>query len=126
MTMKKLSENSRCKLIKTQVTMFNSCCAGKPGTVIIDHNNGWYGVKFDNGHTHNLPESSLSEIQGPMPKVEFEGRTYSLTSRKTVVPNLFEMSSLEVHMWLIRHTRAQGYCKPDNPLTGIGGAITVN
>lgn len=68
----------------------------------------------------------MKTVKTPMPKVEFEGRRYSLLSRKTVVPNLQEMSRLEAGMWLNRHTRAQGYFLPENPMTGIGGAITVN
>lgn len=63
------------------------------------------------------------KIKGPMPKVEFDGQVYSLTSRKTIAPDLSQMSHLEAAMWVRDHTRPRGYFKPDNPMTGYGGTV---
>lgn len=65
-------------------------------------------------------------IKNPMPRVEFDGQVYSLKSRKIVVPNLSEMPPMAARLWIRDNTRARGYFQPANPLTGIGGAITVN
>jgi hypothetical protein len=66
----------------------------------------------------------MKKKQGPMPTVEYNGRSYALLSRSTVVPNLQEMDSLHAAMWILRNTRSSGYSKP-NPLAGMGGAIKV-
>jgi hypothetical protein len=68
----------------------------------------------------------MKTVKNPMPKVKFDGQVYSLKSRKTVVPNLSEMSPIAARFWIRDNTRRRGYFQPDNPLTGIGGAITAN
>lgn len=67
----------------------------------------------------------MARQRGPMPLVEFEGRTYSLKSRKTEVPDLSAMGVFASLSWLIAHTTPRGYSRP-NPLAGFGGAITVS
>lgn len=65
------------------------------------------------------------QIRGPMPRVTYDGDTYCLTSRKTVIPDFTKMSRTSVLFWILRNTRPRGYSKP-NPLAGFAGAITVN
>ncbi len=62
--------------------------------------------------------------KGSMPIVTFENKTYSLTSRKTQIPNLTAMKRLDALLWLHRHTRARGYSRP-NPLAGLGDVIKI-
>lgn len=64
------------------------------------------------------------KVKNPMPKVEWEGKEYSLISRKTAVPNLYEMHPIEARIWINRNTRGRGYFKPANPMTGYAGIIT--
>ena len=66
----------------------------------------------------------MARQRGPMPIVEFDGKTYSLLSRKTVVPDLKNMERMKALLWILRNTRPRGYSKP-NPLAGLGGAISV-
>lgn len=62
--------------------------------------------------------------KGPMPIVEYEGKIYSLRSRKTIVPDLKSMERFSVLLWLCRNTTARGYSKP-NPLVGLAGVIEI-
>jgi hypothetical protein len=66
----------------------------------------------------------MARERGPMPQVEFEGRIYSLKSRKTEVPDLSAMSIFSALSWLIAHTTPRGYSRP-NALAGYGGAIAI-
>ena len=43
-----------------------------------------------------------------MPTVEYEGKTYSLTSRKTIIPDLYSMEALEAKLWIMQNTRPSG------------------
>ncbi len=67
----------------------------------------------------------MAQAKNPMPTVTFDGKVYSLRSRKTVVPDLAAMSRFEALTWLIRNAYDRGYGRPA-PLAGFGGAITVN
>ena len=62
--------------------------------------------------------------RGPMPTVTFDGSTYCLRSRKTVVPDLSAMTRIDALAWLCGHTTGRGYSRP-NPLAGFAGAIQV-
>lgn len=61
----------------------------------------------------------------PMPTVTYEGKTYKLKSRKTVIPDFSVMDSMSVHWWIYKNTTPRGYCKAPNPLLGMGGAISI-
>jgi hypothetical protein len=63
--------------------------------------------------------------KNPMPTVEFEGRVWSLKSRKTEVPDIEHMDRFDALIWLNRNTIPRGYHKAPNPLTGMGGAISL-
>lgn len=60
-----------------------------------------------------------------MPTVTFDGKTYKLRSRKTVVPALDEMARIAALSWLIQNTTKRGYSKNTNPLAGLGGSVRV-
>jgi len=62
--------------------------------------------------------------RGPMPTVSYDGKTYSLKSRKTIVPDLGAMPRLAALLWICRNTRARGYSKP-NPLASLGAVIVI-
>lgn len=59
-----------------------------------------------------------------MPTVEYDGKTYSLLRRDTVVPNLQTMDRIAALVWLTQNTKARGYQRPVNPLKGYGGTVT--
>lgn len=61
----------------------------------------------------------------PMPTVCFEGRTYKLRSRNTVVPDFSAMDRLSILVWINRNTTKKGYSKAPDPLIGLGNAITI-
>lgn len=58
-----------------------------------------------------------------MPCVQFNKQSYCLLNRKTVVPDFDEMTRLEAGLWLMKHTRAKGYQRSQNPLSGYGGKV---
>jgi hypothetical protein len=60
-----------------------------------------------------------------MPTVTYKGETYKLRSRKTEIPDLENMDSLSAFVWINKNTTAKGYSKEPNPLTGMGGAISI-
>jgi hypothetical protein len=60
----------------------------------------------------------------PMPTVTYQGETYKLRSRKTEVPDLDSMDSLEAHVWLNRNTTAKGYRKV--PVLVLANSITIS
>lgn len=62
--------------------------------------------------------------RNPMPTVTFEGNTYSLRSRKFIVPDLAKMERFAALLWLCQHTTPRGYSRP-SPLAGYRGAIKV-
>ncbi len=68
---------------------------------------------------------AIARRRTPMPTVEWDGRVYSVRSRKIKIPNLTAMSRFAALQWLIANTYARGYSRP-NPLAGFGGAISVN
>lgn len=47
--------------------------------------------------------------KGPMPRVIYDGASYALLSRRTIVPDLQSMDSLEARIWLMQNTRGKGY-----------------
>ena len=69
-----------------------------------------------------------------MPLVTFDGQTYSLKSRKTVIPTEMlaaaeasEPGSSErfkARMWINANTRARGYVRA-NPLAGLKGVVEL-
>lgn len=63
-------------------------------------------------------------VRNPMPTVEWDGRIYSVRSRKIEVPDLSAMSRLGALSWLCANTYPRGYSRP-NPLAGFAGAIAV-
>lgn len=67
----------------------------------------------------------MRRVRGPMPTVTFGNQTYSLRSRKTVVPDLAAMARIEALLWLCQNTTARGYQRAPNPLAGFGGAISL-
>lgn len=56
--------------------------------------------------------------------VTFDGMTSKVRSDKIAIPDLQSMNRFAALQWLIRHTYATGYSKP-NPLAGLAGAITL-
>ena len=48
--------------------------------------------------------------RGPMPRIAFEGTSYALRSRKTVVPDLEAMSQIKALLWLCRNTTPTRPC----------------
>jgi hypothetical protein len=62
----------------------------------------------------------------PMPTVDFEGKTYSLRSRKTVIPDFSEMTSIQQLMWINKNTTARGYTTKTNPLAGMSHLLLNN
>jgi hypothetical protein len=65
------------------------------------------------------------KTKGPKRYVTFDGCSYAVRSSKIEIPALAEMSRFSALQWLINHTYARGYSRP-NPLAGFGGAIKVN
>ena len=65
----------------------------------------------------------MAGSRGPMPTVTYDGNTYKLRSRKTVVPDLDAMGRTAALQWLCRETWPRGYSKPPSPLAGMGDAI---
>ncbi len=51
--------------------------------------------------------------------VEWDGRFYKVRSDKIEIPDLQLLPRFDALRWLIAHTYAIGYVKP-NPLDGIG------
>lgn len=64
--------------------------------------------------------------RNPFPTVEYGGRIYKLRSRKAVIPDFSKMTVIQSLVWLNRNTWPRGYSKPDNPLAGMGGAISIS
>lgn len=62
--------------------------------------------------------------RGPKRYVDWDGRSYAVRSDKIDIPDLQAMSRFAALQWLIAHTYARGYSRP-NPLAGYGGAIQV-
>lgn len=60
-----------------------------------------------------------------MPTVSYDGKTYKLRSRRTLVPDLAEMSRIGALVWLNQNTARRGYSRATNPLAGYGGVIEV-
>jgi hypothetical protein len=61
------------------------------------------------------------------PVVTYDGKTYTVRSRKTEIPDFTTMSRIAVLAWLNSNTYAKGAgirTKP-NPLAGIGDAISL-
>lgn len=75
--------------------------------------------------TDNQAETPKKRKRGPMPRVTYNGMTYSLTSRNTIVPDFSQMQNMAVLIWLNKHTRARGYQMPTNPLIGFSNVIEV-
>lgn len=67
----------------------------------------------------------MGKKRGPMPRIRYGDKEYTLWSKKTVVPNFDELDPISVYVWLCAHTRPRGYYKEENPLTGMGGAVSV-
>lgn len=63
--------------------------------------------------------------RGPMPRVTYSGSHYCLKSRKTVVPDFATMERFDCLQWLIENTTPRGYSRAPNPLTGMGGAVSM-
>ena len=61
----------------------------------------------------------------PMPTVTYNGKTYKLRSRKTIVPDLESMEGFGALVWLIQNTTRRGYSKNTNPLAGWGGTLEI-
>jgi hypothetical protein len=62
----------------------------------------------------------------PMRKreVSYDGSTYKVRSNKIIIPDFSQMERTAILLWMMRHTYARGYSKP-NPLNGLGGAIQI-
>lgn len=67
----------------------------------------------------------MHKPRGPKRYVEWDGTFYAVRSDKIEIPDLASMNRFAALSWLINHTYARGYSKP-NPLAGYGGAIKVN
>ena len=63
--------------------------------------------------------------RGPMPRVEYDGEVYCMTSRKTEIPDLYSMDRMAARLWLLRNTRGRGYGK-ETPNISFGGAVSVS
>jgi hypothetical protein len=61
----------------------------------------------------------------PMPTVDYNGKTYSLLSRDTQAPDLQAMDRIAALVWLTRNTKAKGYQRATNPLTGYAGTVST-
>jgi hypothetical protein len=61
----------------------------------------------------------MRAVHNPMPTVEFDGKTYSLRSRKTEVPDLHVMARIEALVWLCRNTTPRGYSRAPNPFSWV-------
>lgn len=59
----------------------------------------------------------------PVREVEFKGSYYKVRG-KVEIPDLYAMPSISARLWIIQHTYARGYSKP-NPLAMMGDAISV-
>lgn len=55
----------------------------------------------------------------------YQGQSYKVRGKDTVVPNFAEMDSLAVRLWMMKHTHPRGYAVKTNPLAGMGAALTV-
>lgn len=55
----------------------------------------------------------------------YEGSSYKVRGKNTVVPNFAEMDEFSVRIWMIKHTYPRGYAVKTNPLAGMGAAISV-
>jgi hypothetical protein len=55
----------------------------------------------------------------PMPVVHYDGHTYTLTSRKTIIPDFEAMRHMDALVWLARNTRRRGYQKEQVRLPAI-------
>lgn len=64
-------------------------------------------------------------MRRPMPVAFFDGKSYSLRSRKVTIPNFDLMTRIEVLVWLLRHTYARGYSRSVNPLAGMSGVLSI-
>jgi hypothetical protein len=63
--------------------------------------------------------------RGPMPTVTVNGETYTLRSRKTVVPDLAHMERFDTLQWLCKNTRPRGYSKATNQWRDICAVMSV-
>lgn len=55
----------------------------------------------------------------------YKGQSFKVKGRNTVVPNFEEMDSLAVRLWMVKNTYPRGYAVKTNPLSGMGGALSV-
>jgi hypothetical protein len=67
----------------------------------------------------------MAAKRGPMPTVTVNGETYTLKSKKTVVPDLVRMERFAALRWLCNNTHPRGYSKATNPLRGMCAAISI-
>lgn len=56
--------------------------------------------------------------------VRYGERTYKVRSTTIEIPDLEAMPRIAALQWLMRHTYARGYSRPD-PLRGLAGAISL-
>ena len=66
----------------------------------------------------------MTATRGPKRYVQWNGASYAVRSSRIEIPDLSAMPRFEALKWLINHTHARGYQKP-NPLAGYGGAVVA-
>lgn len=57
--------------------------------------------------------------RGPKPQIAYDGKTYSMRSYTTPIPDLAAMSRLQALAWLVTHTVPQGYSRPGDRLPPV-------
>ena len=75
------------------------------------------------GPTWPAPPAPPAPARGPMPTVTYDGSTYKLRSRKTVVPNLDSMERMAALIWINQNTTKRGHHAVPSPLLGMAGAV---
>ena len=71
---------------------------------------------------------TTSSKRGPKPRVTYDGKTYTVRSYKTEIPDLAAMDRIAALIWLNQNTYPYGpgiRTRP-NPLAGLGNAIRLD
>lgn len=67
----------------------------------------------------------MRTVKNPRQRVEFNGKSYALKSRRIKVPDFTTMSEIESALWILRNTTARGYSQAAAESIRLGGAVSV-
>jgi hypothetical protein len=73
-----------------------------------------------------IPDRPSKSSRTEKREVMWDGKYYKVKSSKVEIPDLSAMGRIEALIWINKNTYARGRQKPDDPLTGMGDAVSVS